>query len=65
MEEKTFLVKDISGRGYSCEYKLSELPELDETYETSEDDTISDWGDFAEIGDEYTEINSIRITRIK
>lgn len=65
MEEKVFLVKDLSGRGYSCEYKLSELHELDEEHETPEDETIVDWGEFAEIGDEYTEINSIRITRIK
>lgn len=63
--EKIFLVKDISGRGYSCEYKLEELHELDETYETSEDDTIADWGDFAEVGDVYTDVNSLRITRIE
>jgi hypothetical protein len=65
MEEKRFLVKDISGRGYSTEYMLSELHELDKTYDTPKDDTITDWGDFAEVGDVYTEVNSLRITRIE
>jgi len=65
MEEKRFLVKDISGRGYTTEYMMSELYELDRTYDTSKDDTIADWGDLAEVGDVYTEVNSLRITRIE
>jgi len=63
--EKTFLIKDLSGRGYFTEYKLDELSQLDKDYDSPDDDTIADWGEFAEIGDEYTEIPSMKIIRIK
>jgi hypothetical protein len=68
--EKLFLLKDLTGRGYTDEYSLEELPELEEKLKDETvlddkwDETITDWGEFAEIGDEYIQ-RTYKITRIK
>lgn len=53
---KRFLLIDLTGRGYTCEYKENELPEL-EKYLIGEveenEEGVTDWAEFAESGDEY------------
>ena len=53
---KKFLLVDLTGRGYTCEYEEDELPKL-EKYLTGEveenEESVTDWAEFAESGEEY------------
>ena len=57
---KKFLLIDLTGRGYTCEYNEDELPELEkylsdtqgEIFE-DDDETITEWARWAESGEEY------------
>lgn len=52
-----FLVRDDSGRGFTCELKISEFTADEREYCQDPDnleDTFGDWLDSAEIGDEFT-----------
>lgn len=55
-QEIKFLVRDDSGRGFTCEVKLSEFTDEDREYcpnPDSPDDTFGEWLNSAEIGEEF------------
>ena len=50
---KKFLLVDLTGRGYNCEYNENELSELQEQDEIDDGETICDWSCCATVGEEY------------
>ncbi len=58
---RKFLLVDLTGRGYTCEYEENELSEL-EKYLTDiglydgfeeDDETVTEWARWAQSGEEY------------
>jgi hypothetical protein len=57
-KESIFLIKDLSGRGYTNELKFSDL--------NNEDEDLISWAESSYIGDEYRdELEPIKYIRIK
>lgn len=64
-QDQMFLVKDISGRGYSRKINaLDLLTQWEPDLEPEEFEELSEWVSGAEQGDEYTELNNVIITCI-
>ena len=68
MEKKEFILKDLTGRGFSAEYDIDEISNLEKdlikTGDLETGDSLEDWAESAEIGDEFVE-RTFKIIRIK
>lgn len=57
-QQATFLIKDLSGRGYANELTFADLD--------NEDDDLISWAESSHVGDEYTdEVEPIKYIRIR
>ena len=57
-QQATFLIKDLSGRGYANQLTFADLD--------NEDEDLISWAESSHVGDEYTdEVEPIKYIRIR